>query len=828
MIKYALILVFGAWCLQQLPVLPHWAWCLALLPFVFLAIHNSNFGRQWQAFARLILAFGVGFCWAMVCAHMRLADALPVEWQQKNIQVQGVIVSMPQYTERGTRWLFKVEKVLTKAAAGAPLNVPQYIALAHFVKTPPQLAPQGFVMQAIEAKPTNQAKPTIQANQESQANLLSQASIPHYHAGERWRLTVRLKRPHTTYNPHGFDFEAWALERNIRATGYVKDSQSNQNLNQRLNAFVWSPATVIEAAREKIAARMQRTLVGKPYLPVLQALAIGDDEGIALKDWQVFLYTGTNHLMSISGLHITMLSGLMFALVQAVWRRHERLTLFMPARKAATLSGLVVALIYALLAGFSVPTQRTLYMLAVFAVALWLNRPIAFSKVLAYALVVVVLLDPWAVIAPGFWLSFGAVAMIAFALNARVGQVHWLKQSILTQWAVTLGLLPFLLVMFGQASVVSPVANAMAIPVISLLVVPFTLLGALLPMDWALHVAHQLIAMSMHVLTWLASLPLASWQQPAPPLWSFILAIIGVMYLLMPKGVPLRWLGYCLLLPMLSLNPKPPAFGAMRVTVLDVGQGLATVIQTQNHRLLYDTGAQYSSESDAGGRVVLPFLRGEGIRKLDGMILSHNDNDHTGGAASILAQLPSSWLLSSFAEQTPYIQGVMNSPCYAGQAWQWDGVQFEIIYPSLESYQLSTLNDNNRSCVLKVSSAFGSILLTGDIEKEAEQLILDSHSAELLSVDALVVPHHGSKTSSTPAFVEAVAPTMAIATTGYLNRFKHPKQEVVARYEAQGASHYQTDKSGAVMIDFAYSKAIEISQWRGVRQRYWHDLFEAK
>jgi competence protein ComEC len=523
-----------------------------------------------------------------------------------------------------------------------------------------------------------------------------------------------------------------------------------------------------------------------------------------------------------------MLSGLIFAIVQAVWRRHEKLTLCMPARKAATLCGLTVALAYALLAGFSVPTQRTLYMLAVFAVALWLNRPIAFSKVLAYALVVVVLLDPWAVIAPGFWLSFGAVAMIAFVFNARIGQVHWLKQGMLTQWAVTLGLLPFLLVMFGQASVISPVANAIAIPVISLLVVPFTLLGALLPFDWALHVAHQLMAISMHVLTWLASLPLASWQQPAPPVWSFILAIIGVLYLLMPKGVPLKWLGFLMLLPMLSVSPKPPAFGAMQVTVLDVGQGLATVIQTQNHRLLYDTGAQYSSESDAGGRVVLPFLRGEGIRKLDGIILSHNDNDHTGGAASILAQLPSSWLLSSFAEQSPNIQGVINSPCYAGQTWQWDGVQFEILYPSLQSHQLSTLNDNNLSCVLKVSSAFGSLLLTGDIEKEAEQYLLESQPAEILSVDALVVPHHGSKTSSTPAFVEAVAPTIAISTTDYLNRFKHPKQEVVARYESLGASHYQTDHSGAIIIDFAQAKAIEISQWRGVRQRYWHDLIDGK
>ncbi len=556
---------------------------------------------------------------------------------------------------------------------------------------------------------------------------------------------------------------------------------------------------------------------------MLQALAIGDDDNIALKDWQVFLNTGTNHLMSISGLHITMLSGLVYALVLMLWRRQERLCLALPAHKAATLIGLIFAVAYALLAGFSVPTQRTLYMLIVFAWALWLNKPIALSKVLVYALLLVVLLDPWAVIAAGFWLSFGAVAIMAYALNARLSRVNWLKELALSQWAVTLGLLPFLLMMFGQVSIISPVANALAIPVISLLVVPLTLLGALLPIDWALHLAHALMALCMQSLTWMASLPLASWQQQSPPTWTFVLAVIGLLYAFLPKAVPLRWMGYLCLLPMLLIKPIPPAYGAMQVVVLDVGQGLATVIKTQQHTLLYDTGAQYSAESDAGGRVVLPYLRGEGITKVSGIVLSHDDNDHTGGAMSVMADLPVSWVLSSLPAAHPLLQGKQHQPCVAGQAWQWDGVLFEILYPALLGE--ANLSDNNQSCVLKVTSQYGSLLLTGDIEKEAEHALVTSSHAANLSSDVLVVPHHGSKTSSTQAFIEAVNPGVAISTTGYLNRFKHPKFEVVNRYLEQGASHYQSDHAGAVIIHFDNANSYEISAWRRLKPRYWHDVY---
>jgi len=455
---------------------------------------------------------------------------------------------------------------------------------------------------------------------------------------------VRLKRHLTTYNPHGFDFEAWALAENIRATGTIR----NKSGYKKLKSIVWKPRYVIENVREKIGDRISQALAGKAYSGVIRALVIGGDSQIAQADWNVYLRTGVIHLMSISGLHITMLAGLAFAIAALIWRRFPALVMRMPTRKAATVSGLFVAVLYALLAGMSVPTQRTLYMLTVFALALLFGRNLAISRMLAIALIAVVLLDPWAVIAPGFWLSFGAVALIAYVSVGRLAARHWLKEAINTQWAVTIGLLPLLIVMFGQTSVISPLANAFAIPVISLFVVPLAILGSLAHIDIILHAAHFVLALCMQGLSWLASMPMAIWQQTAPPIWALVTAIFGVCWLLLPRGFPQRWLGLVLLLPVFFVNLRKLAEGEMRVVVLDVGQGLAVVIQTKNHTLLYDAGPRYTVQSDAGSRIVIPYLRGEGVKKLDGFIVSHNDVDHSGGAASVLAQLPVSWQASSF------------------------------------------------------------------------------------------------------------------------------------------------------------------------------------
>jgi competence protein ComEC len=569
---------------------------------------------------------------------------------------------------------------------------------------------------------------------------------------------------------------------------------------------------------------------------VIRALVVGDDSQITQAQWDVFFKTGVGHLVSISGLHITMLAGLAFAITAFTWRRFPALVMRLPTRKAATIAGVLVALLYAGLAGWSVPTQRTIFMLLAFAAALLLARNLAVSRVLAIALIVVVLFDPWAVIAPGFWLSFGAVALISYVTVSRLKTANWLKTAISTQWAITLGLLPLLIFMFGQTSIVSPLANAFAIPIISLLVVPLAIFGSLLNLDFVLQIAHWIFQICMHALNYLSSFQ--TWQQAAPPMWTLLVAMFGVLWMLLPRGFPQRWLGLILLLPLFLVETPRPAMGEMRVAVLDVGQGLAVVVQTKNHAFLYDAGSRYSAQSDAGSKIIVPYLRGEGIAKLDGFIVSHNDVDHSGGAASVLAQVPVTWFASSFdliADKLPK----KTMKCFAGQHWRWDGVSFEVLHPRIESYDNAEIKDNNRSCVVKVTSQYGSVLLTGDIEKEAEKTILEYalqpniHAAHgdvilennELKSDVLIAPHHGSKTSSTVEFVQAVGAKQIIFTVGYLNRFKHPKPLIEKRFEESGATIYRSDYHGALLLDFTRTKPIKIEAWRQTQPRYWQEKY---
>ncbi len=792
MVVAALGFVLGAWLLQQQANLPslQTAWILALSLVIILNFYR--FKLNFYVRKAYIFAFTAlfGFIWAAGFAAIRLSDELPKVWEQKSIDIIGVVAALPEVTERGERFQFDVEKVLTPQAI-----VPKHISL-------------NFYREVESAKPENVP---------GQSNSFYAAR---FKAGQRWQFTVRLKRPHSTYNPHGFDMEAWALEQNIRATGTIKGKSGYKKLTN----FVWHPSYIVEHLREKIGNRISQTLANKPYAGVLRALVMGDDSQIAVQDWNVYLRTGTSHLMSISGLHITMLAGLAFAFIAFMWRRIPSLVLRMPTRQAATVGGMLVAIIYACLAGLSVPTQRTLFMLMTFATALLLGKRVPISRVLAIALVVVVLIDPWAVSAPGFWLSFGAIAIIAYVSVNRMNNGSWIYEVINTQWTVTIGMLPMLILMFGQVSIVSPIANAFAIPVISLLVVPLAILGAILPLDFILQFSHRIMAMCMHGLIWLSSTPMATWQQAAAPVWAIVLAVFGVLWLLLPRGFPQRWLGLILLVPMLIVHPQHPKNGEMKVAVLDVGQGLSVVIQTANHTLLYDDGPSYSSQSDAGSKIIVPFLRGEVITKLDGFVVSHDDSDHSGGTASVLAQMPVSWLVSSFDIQQTLPKMPQQFHCSAGQKWVWDNVNFEVLYPSLESYANLDLSDNKRGCVVKVTSQFGSILLSADIEKEAEAALLQANIHGLHS-DILIAPHHGSMTSSTPEFVQAVGAKNIIFTVGYLNRFKHPRLLIEQRYEESGAHLYRSDYAGEIEINFPKSQLLQISAWRQLQPKYWQDSY---
>jgi competence protein ComEC len=780
MVLFTLFFTIGVWLLQQQALLPDfvWAW---LLPGFALALLIPAKPLALRAARTLLLAafaLGLGFYHAAWQAEQRLSVVLPDEWQGRDIEVTGVVAELPRKFQQGLHFSFDVERILTPQA-----SVPRHIYLSAYY---------------------------------------DQKSAPlALHAGERWQLTLRLKQPHGSSNPHGFDFEMWALENNVRAVGYVVNKADNKLLSARAEGFNYR----IESWREAVRDKFNATLGSAPYAGVLSALAIGDQSSIPATQWQVFTRTGVNHLMSISGLHITMLASLGFALTYWLWRRSTRLTLLLPARKAAALAALLIALGYALLSGFAVPAQRTVYMVASVAIALWLNRNFSLAQILGIALLGVLIPDPWAVLSPGFWLSFGAVALILYVTAYRLKPSHWLMEYGKVQWAMTIGLVPMLLGLFQQVSLVSPVANAFAIPLVSLVVVPLTLLGAVLPpyfsnWDAPLWLAHSVMDWTMALLEWLNGLPLAVWTQHAPPAWSIVAGMLGVLWILLPRGFPARWLGFVLLLPMFLNTPQPPAQDTLRLIIFDVGQGLAVAAQTRHHALLYDTGPDFSDGADSGNRILVPSLRAMGIARLDGLILTHDDTDHTGGAASVMQAMPISWLLSSLPDGHPLLHLASDKRrCLDGQSWQWDGVNFEILHPDAASYADANIRDNNRGCVLRISIGDQHILLTADIEKDSERQLLKEHSDKLPAA-LLVVPHHGSKTSSTERFVAAVHPGYAVFTAGYRNRFGHPKQEIVQRYAGNGAELLRSDGDGAVLVKMD-AHGLEIERYRKTHRRYW-------
>lgn len=779
--SFVLAFAAGIWVLQRQPVLPD-APLLAVLGVVaLLALARGVVGQKSALVTRRFLrrtllaagAAGLGFLWAAGFAHWRLAEELPHDLEGRDIEVHGVVAGLPQELERGLRFAFDVEQAVP--------GVPHRISLAWY---------RGSDGEADES-----------------------LRVP-VRAGERWRFTVRLKRPHGNLNPHGFDYEAWLFERGIRATGYVRPRADAV----RLEARVWRPGYAVEMLREAIRDHFRAVLPEAPYAGILIALAIGDQQAIAPELWQSFARTGITHLMSISGLHVTMLAGLAFALANWLWRRSPRLPLHLPAQKAAALGGLLAAFGYCLLAGFAVPAQRTLYMLGVVALAHLSGRELSASRVLALALLFVLLLDPWAVLAAGFWLSFGAVGLLFLIGGGRLGPAHWLREWLRAQWAVTIGMLPALLMLFQQFSLVSPLANALAIPLVSFVITPLAMLGSLPLLDPVLALAHWVTAAMMLAVDWLAALPLAVWQQAAPPVWAMLLALLGGVWLLLPRGFPARWLGLLCFLPLLSFEAPRPSVGTAQITVLDVGQGLAIHVQTARHDLLFDAGPAYSADADSGNRIIAPYLRAMGVRRLDTMVISHADKDHEGGAASVLAALPVALLKTSLPFEHPLsAQPVRHELCIDGDAWEWDGVGFAMLHPAGEPLSRKS---NDLSCVLRVSAGGRAMLLTSDIEAVSEQALLTRYGKRL-AADAMTAPHHGSKTSSTAEFIAAVGAREVVFPVGYRNRFGHPKEEVVARHAASGARLHRTDRDGAVRLLIS-SQGVAVRHERAESRRYWH------
>ncbi|MDR2625573.1 MAG: DNA internalization-related competence protein ComEC/Rec2 [Zoogloeaceae bacterium] len=810
----AFLLAFaaGVCFLQTRADLPQaaWLWIFSGLGGFFLlrlSVHLRPSLRGGALFFLTLCAgCAAGYGWAAWRAELRLADELPVAWEGQDVRLVGVVASLPVRFERGVRFVLRVEQVLTPEA-----RIPSQLWLSFYT--------QGW--RAGEINP-----------------------YPPPRAGERHEFTVRLKRPHGRVNPYDMDYEAWLLERNLRATGYVR----NDPAPVFRGASAWPPMLGVHRLREAVRDHFLRTLEGKPYGGILTALAIGDQNSISRTQWNVFNHTGTTHLMSISGLHVTLVAMLAGWLLNWSWRRSPRLCLRLPAQRLAIVGGALAAAGYALLSGLSVPAQRATLMLLIVALALLLARRIGLGRILLLALIGVLLFDPWAVLASGFWLSFCTVAAICWvglhalrnegsagnppdrrSLRQRLG--GWLFSFAHTQWAAMLATLPLLFFFFQRFPLNSPLANFLAIPWVSFVITPLCLLAALLVwiplplLEWT----HMLLSPLMALLEYFANGPLGlPWQAPAPSLWRVALAGCGVLLLLMPRGLPGKGAALVMLLPLLFVPAPQVAPGNLRLSVLDVGQGQAVLLETAHHRLLYDTGPGYGpvaadsqarveEGNDAGAQIILPYLAALGIARVNTLVVSHRDNDHSGGMDSIRAGIAVEKLISSVPE---WPEGEL---CRQGQAWEWDGVRFEFLYPPPDK---PLKGENGDSCLLKVSVGATQttpgqrILLTGDLSTREERRIL-AEDAKRLAAEVILVPHHGSRGSSSPPFVAAVGAQWAIASTGYRNRFGHPRPEVIERYARQGTRFLHTDRDGALILDIS-PEHIAVRRWRQEARRYWH------
>jgi competence protein ComEC len=741
----------------------------------------------WQVRGGLLLAALAGtaalaFGLTGLRAEQRLAERLAPVLEGQDLLVTGVVATMPQPGPAGTRFVFEVEQAQWR---GQTVRLPSRLALGWY---------SNFQDEAFLDDP--------------QADL---------RAGQRWRFPLRLKQPHGSMNPGGFDVELMWFEQGIGATGYVRVVRGWQPA-QRLADEVGYP---LQRLRQGVRDAILRQVTDPRTAGVLAALVVGDQAAIDRDDWDLFRRTGIAHLVSISGVHVTMFAWLAGALAAWAWRRSSRLMLWCPAPTAGRWLGLALATAYALLAGWGVPAQRTVVMLAVAVGLRSLGWRWPWLLVLAAAAVVVTALDPWALLQPGFWLSFAAVGLLMVsepvrgAALAAPGARGALAGHLRAQVVATLGLAPLSLVIFQQISLVGFVANLVAIPLVTLVITPLALLGMVLPGLWTV------AAWSVQALVWglemLSQWPLAVWSTAAAPTWMAACGLLGALLAVLPVPWAVRWLALPLVLPLLWPPVPRPAMGQFEAVVADIGQGTAVLVRTRSHLLVYDTGPQYSRESDAGQRVLLPLLRHRGEGPVDLLVLSHRDIDHVGGAASLLAGHPVVAMTSSLEPGHRLLaSAVPHTPCRAGQGWTWDGVQFELLHPTPEDVAAAR-NPNSVSCVLRVHDASGhSLLLTGDIEAPQEAALLQRTGGALAS-SLLLVPHHGSRTSSSAAFLDAVNPSTALVQAGYRSRFGHPAPDVLARYAERGIDLVRSDQCGAWLWQDQVASCT-----REVRRRYWH------
>lgn len=771
---------------------------------------GASVGWRVAGLAMALLVAGALLGWAGtdLRAAARLAERIDPTLEGQDLEVEGVVSGLPVLRPEGLRFRFEVHSARHRGqAVPIPQACPREVSLGWY-------------------------------RQPQEADEAAAAATAWPRAGERWRFTVRLRRPHGTLNPHGFDLELWMFEQGLRATGHVRERAGRPPLRLSQAQGAW-----IEVARERWRLAIFERVGPGTAAGVLTALAVGDQASIGMEDWAVFRRSGVAHLMSISGLHVTLFAWLAGWILGWAWRLRPAACLRWPAPQVVRWGGLVCAGAYALLAGWGVPAQRTVMMLA--TVTLLRSAGLRWPPlaVLWVAGSVVLAWDPWAMLQPGFWLSFVAVGLLMGAEGGsspaqrrvpRAGRRHgadpgagWaglgtaLAEGWRSQWVVSVGLAPWTLLFFQQLSLVGLLANAVAIPLVTLWITPLALLGALVPLLWS--VAAFSVEWLMELLRWLAERPWAVWQVAQAAVWVQACALLGAALTVAPLPGRLRALGATLLVPVLLARAPAPEEGEFELLALDVGQGSSLLVRTRHHHLLFDAGPSYGAGRDAGDRVVAPLLRAYGVQRLDVLALSHRDSDHVGGAGSVMRQIGANTVLSTLELGHPLRTASVHQPCAAGLAWTWDGVVFEWLHPAPEGHSIAPRapRSNARSCVLRLQGRSRAALLTGDVEREQELTLVEQHQAQRLSLkaDVLVVPHHGSRTSSSDAFLAAVAPAEAVLQVGWRNRYGHPAQEVVGRYHASGIRLWRTDGCGAWVW-----RSLDASSWceRQRNARYWH------
>lgn len=754
-----------------MPQLPAPGWMLLLLLCFLLASLYKPL--------RTVAAVALGMSWGLYYATEGVAQWIPKAWEGEDISIRGVVASLPRINEVSQRFEFRVDEVLN--CPGLESNRPDC---------------------EIDGR-----------------LILSWYQKDIVRPGERWQFNVRLNRPHGNANPGSFDYEAWLFQRDVAATGYIRRDDGNRRLN------AGGSRELIHQLRYWLEANITALLPESPYRGLLIALVIGESYQISPEQWQVLSKTGTNHLLVISGLHIGLVAGIAYRLTS--WGSRFFLPVFLATRLPA-IAAIVCGLSYSAIAGFGLPTQRATLMVSAVMLGQLMQRKTRTSHIFCMALLTVNIVDPLAVWTTGFWLSFGAVSFLLYVFVGRLEQHKpaqpgkFLLLAGQSQWVVFIALFPLLGYLIMQVSLLSPLVNIIAIPWVSLLIIPGVLLAslALIVSDslagFILFVTEKMLAILWQLMQFVA-LQNYVWIPPAHALELVILALLASTLLLAPVGFPGRWLGVVLLLPLFKPLQHRLANDEAVITVLDVGQGLSVVVKTADRGLVFDMGGRFSDRYDLGETVVVPYLRSRSMRRLDYAVISHAENDHFGGADAVIGKIPTDAVISGSVQRLR--QRMRSSrlikPCVAGESWAWGSVRFTFLHPS------ETIPDkeNNRSCVLKVSAGGSSVLIPGDIEAVVERKLMQQWS---LSADVLIAPHHGSRTSSTPAFINAVGPTYVVFSAGYNNRFNHPDPAIRERYRVRGVEAYTTARSGAVTIHLKGDQPVRLTAYRDSHRRYWH------